>query len=556
MSKPSLAVLTAPRRRQFLRTATRLVAVPVLVATMLSAPVGGPSGSPWPPTALAAATCTGWTSDSLPPTTIRVLRTAGPASGSVQVVPFHDYVTVVMAAEWGSSSPAEALKAGAVAVKEYAWYHAMFWRGKSAADGSCYDVVDSSMDQIYAPELRVPAASLTAAVEATWGISVRKKTGLFVTHYDGGSNVACGANADGWHLYQVSAMHCARDGMTAEAILETYYGPGLEIVGAPSSPASAIALSFLAQPLGGTAGIPFPVQPVVAVVGAAGQTVTAGTSSGATVSLTLASATPDAVLTCTNGLSRTAVAGLATFDGCQLSAAAPGAVLVASAAGLAPASAAPFTVAPFAVAPAAPALTLEPSGTFVTWGQDVQLTAGFAPPGLEGAGGRAVHLQGSIDGIGWILVADLVTDANGTASVVQRPAANTYYRLAFDGAPDLAPATSPVFRVLVRNVVQLRPDNRGAVRRVSRGTTVTFSTLVRPLPTSVTPGRVEYRLLQLVGRAWVLKRSWTVTPDAAGTARLRLTLGSRGSWSVRVVALSSPTNAISALSPGQRYDVP
>ena len=299
-------MLTAPRRPQFFKAAIRLAAVPVLVATMLAAPVGGPAASSWPPTARAAATCTGWTSDSLPPTTIRVLRTAGPASGSVQVVPFHDYVTVVMAAEWGSSAPAEALKAGAVAVKEYAWYHAMFWRGKSAADGSCYDVVDSSMDQIYAPETRVPAASLATAVDATWGISVRKETSLFATHYQGGANVACGANADGWHLYQVSAMHCAQDGMTAEAILDTYYGPGLEIVGAPSSPASAIALSFLAQPSDGSAGIPFPVQPIVAIVGAAGQTVTAGTSSGATVSLTLASATPDAVLTCTNGLSRTA----------------------------------------------------------------------------------------------------------------------------------------------------------------------------------------------------------------------------------------------------------
>ena len=539
----------------------------MLVATLLAAPVGGPPGSlwpttPWPPTALAAATCTGWTSDNLPPTTIRVLRTTGPGLGSVQVVPFHDYVTVVMAAEWGSGSPAEALKAGAVAVKEYAWYHAMFWRGKSAADGSCYDVVDSSIDQIYAPETRIPAASVAAAVDATWGISVRKGTSLFATHYQGGANVACGANADGWHLYQVSAMHCAQDGMTAEAILDTYYGPGLEIVGGPPGPAGvAIALSFLAQPSDGAAGVAFPVQPVVAVVDAAGQTVTAGTSSDATVSLTLAPPTPDAPtpgastpgasLTCTGGLSRTAVAGLTTFEGCQLSAAASGAVLVASAAGLAPAS-----TLPFSVVPAAPLLTLAAAGTVITWGQDVELAAGLVPPGPASAGGRTLHLQRSIDGIDWAPVADLATDANGTAGVVDRPASNTFYRLVFDGAADLAPATSPVVRVLVRHLVQLRPDNRGAVRRVSRGTTVTFSTLVRPLPASVTPGRVEYRLFLLVGHSWVLKRSWTVTLDAASTARLRVSFGSPGSWSVRAVALSTPTNAMSALSPGQRYDVP
>ena len=545
-------MVTVRRRPHLLRAATRLVAVPVLVATMLAAPVGGPSGSLWPPTARAAATCTGWTNDSLPPATIRVLRTAGPASGSVEVVPFHDYVTVVMEAEWGSYDPAEALEAGAVAVKEYAWYYAMFWRGRSAADGSCYDVVDSSKDQVYAPETRVPSASISAAVDATWGVSIRKLGSLFSTHYDAGSDVACGANADGGHLYQVSAMHCAAGGMTAEVILDTYYGPGLEIVGAlPGSAGTALALSFLAQPSGGTAGVTFPVQPVVAVVDATGQTVTAGTSSGATVSLTLASPTPGASLTCMGGLSRTMVAGLSTFEGCQLSGAAPGAVLVASAAGLTPASAPPFSVAP-----AAPSLTLRTSGTVITWGQDVQLVAGVVPPGSEGVNGRTLHLQRSIDGTGWAPVADPTTDANGTAGALERPAANIFYRLVFDGAPDLAAATSPAVRVLVRRLVLLRPDNRGAVRRVSRGTTVTFSTLVRPLLASGTPGRVEYGLFLLVGHSWVLKRSWTVTPDAAGAAHLSVTFGSRGSWSMRAVALPTGTNANSAWSPGQRYDVP
>lgn len=529
-----------------------IVAVPLLVAIMIAAPVGGPSGSLWPPTVSAAATCTGWTSDSLPPTTIRVLRTAGPASGSVQVVPFHDYVTVVMAAEWGSDNPPEALKAGAVAVKEYAWYYAMVWRGRSAADGSCYDVVDSTMDQVYAPETHAPAASITEAVDATWGISLLESGSLFLTHYDAGADVACGANADGLHLYQVSAMRCAEGGMTAGAILDTYYGPGIEIVGAPpDSAGTALALSFIAQPAGGTAGVIFPVQPIVAVVDASGQTVTAGTLSGATVSLALAAPTLGASLTCTGGLSRTAVAGLTTFEGCQLSGAAPGAVLVASAAGLAPASAPPFSVAP-----EAPSLTLATSGTIITWGQDAPLAAGLLPPGPEGVTGRPVQLQRSIDGIGWAPVADLTTDANGRAGVVARPATNIFYRLVFNGAPDLAQATSPVVRVLVRRLVQLRPDNGGAVRRVARGTAVTFATLVRPLLASVTPGRVEYGLFLLVGHAWVLKRSWTVTPDAAGAAHLVVTFGSRGSWSVRAMALPTATNANSAWSPGERYDVP
>ena len=531
-----------PRRPRLLGAAARLGTAFMLAATL----VGAPAGSGGPPAALAAATCTGWASDAIPPTTIRVLRTSGPASGSVQQVAFRDYVNVVMAAEWGAGNPPEALNAGAVAVKEYAWYYAMFWRGKSAADGSCYDVVDSTLDQVYSPETRVPAASITAAVDATWGMTARRNTSLFVTHYQAGANVACGANADGGHLYQVSATHCAQDGMIASAILETYYGPGLEVVAL-----APVALRFLAQPSAGVVGVAFPVQPAVALVDASGQTFVGDASSGTTVSLALASPVPGLSLTCTGGLSRGVVGGVATFDGCLLNGSAPGVVLVASTPGLAPASTAPF---PVAAAP--PSLTLAATGAVITWGRNVPLAAGLVPPGPEGAGGRTLHLQRSTDGVGWAPVADVTTGTDGTVAAVDRPAANSFYRLVFDGAPDLAAATSPVVRVLVRRVALLRPDNRGTVLRVPRGTTVTFSTLVRPLTASVAPGPVIYRLFQLVGRSWVLKRSWTVTPDATGWARLRVTFASRGSWMVRSMAVPTASNANSVWSPGQRYDVP
>jgi len=541
------APVAGPPGPRLLRAAARLGTAFVLAATL----VGAPAGSGGPPAALAAATCTGWASDAIPPTTIRVLRTTGPASGSVQQVAFRDYVNVVMAAEWGAGNPPEALNAGAVAVKEYAWYYAMFWRGKSATDGSCYDVVDSSIDQVYSPETRVPAASITAAVDATWGTTVRRNTSLFVTHYQGGANVACGANADGGHLYQVSATHCAQDGMTASAILETYYGPGLEVVGGPPVVATPVALRFLAQPSAGAAGVAFPVQPVVAVVDATGQTFVGDSSSGTTVSLALVSTAPGFSLTCTGGPSRGVVGGVAAFDGCLLNGAAPGVVLVASAPGLAPA-----TTSPFPVAAAPPSLTLATTGAVITWGQNVPLAAALVPPGPEGAGGRTLQLQRSTDGIAWALVADVTTGTDGTAAAVDRPAANTFYRLVFDGAPDLAAASSPVVRVVVRRMALLRPDNRGTVRRVSRGTTVTFSTLVRPVTASVAPGPVTYRLFQLVGRSWVLKRSWTVTPDATGLALLPVAFASRGSWMVRAMAVPTAANANSVWSPAQRYDVP
>lgn len=553
----NLVAVVASARGRERRAVARVAAPALLVATLVVAPLAGPWGVPWLPAARAAAGCTGWSSDTLPPTTIRVLRTVGPAPGTVAALPFHDYVTVVMAAEWGSGTPGEALKAGAVAVKQYAWYRAMFWRGGTAPDASCYDVVDSSVDQVFAPESRVPSPAHVAAVDATWGLSIHRTSGLFATHYDAGANVPCGTNANGWQLLQLSAVQCARDGLTAEAILDTYYGPGLQFMGGVPSPGTAMALAFRAQPAAGSVGVPFSVQPVVAIVDAAGQAVTAGTSSDAVVSLALEALSTGVSLSCTGGLSRAAVAGTAPFDGCQLSGAADGAVIVATADLLAPARTAPFTIAPAApvdVVPT-PRLMLAAVSTVTSRGTEVRLAVDLAPPGNEPAARRTVHLQRSLDGVGWTSVVDLATDAMGRADVLDRPTVNASYRAVFDGAADLSPVTSPAVNVSVARVALLRPDNRGTLRRVSRGTAVTFAVSVRPIQPPAARGRVEYRLMQLVGHAWVLMRSWTVAPDAAGWARSRLTFSSRGTFSVRARALATATNTGSAWSPGQRYEV-
>ena len=212
------------------RSRLRRVGTCLLLAVVLVVPATLVPAALLPPAVRAASGCTSWTSVNTPPTVIRVLRTMGPAAGTVQVVSFRAYVEVVMAAEWSSTDPVEALKVGAVAIKEYAWYQTVHWRG-GRAEGSCYDVVDSPADQVYAPEREIPSRSEIRAVEMTWGISLRKSGDFFATHYDGGSNVACGVNADGWQLYQVSAMRCAREGMLAGAILQRYYGPDLVIVG-------------------------------------------------------------------------------------------------------------------------------------------------------------------------------------------------------------------------------------------------------------------------------------------------------------------------------------
>src|SRR5450759_4914174 len=197
----------------------RLAAAALLAATI------------WLPTAMrpsvvqAAAVCTGWSSTTAPPPTIRVLRT----SGVVETVDFETYVKVVMPAEWPPTWPIESMRAGAVAIKQYAWYYTMHYRNGLTGVGGCADVYDSSNDQIYKPETYSPAAAHIQAVESTWSESIFKYGSFVFTGYRPGSTDVCGADADGAHLYQKSARGCALAGKTGEQILEIYYGPGLVI---------------------------------------------------------------------------------------------------------------------------------------------------------------------------------------------------------------------------------------------------------------------------------------------------------------------------------------
>src|SRR5687768_12898534 len=147
-------------------------------------------------TPVHAASCTGWKSEMLPPATIRVFRTQGPATGTVQTVNFRTYVQVTFGHEWPGYWPAETLKAGAVAVKQYGWYRAMHWRGKSDRTGHCYDVVDYWADQVYQPEKYSPTTQHLRAIAATWAITLRRPS-FFAPGYWAGESVACGSNADG-----------------------------------------------------------------------------------------------------------------------------------------------------------------------------------------------------------------------------------------------------------------------------------------------------------------------------------------------------------------------
>ncbi len=197
-----------------------------------------------PPAARAASACTGWSNTLVPPPTIRVLRTA---TSKVETVDFKTYVKWVMAWEWPYTWTAETLKAGAVAVKEYGWYYTMHYRGGTAT-GGCYDVRDSTADQLYrAPDATHPLAqSLVNAVDLSWGYSVTKNGAQFLTGYRSyqGDNVPCGSDADGSHLFQHSAQDCGVHGKTMAQILATYYYPGLEVI----APLTLPIASFLSAP--------------------------------------------------------------------------------------------------------------------------------------------------------------------------------------------------------------------------------------------------------------------------------------------------------------------
>ncbi len=155
------------------------------------------------PVKAGSTVCTGWASVVVPPPTIRVYRTA---TKRTQTVPFRAYVERVMASEWGAGAPAAALRVGALAAKQYAWYFAIHWRGGRDPGGRCYDVADSSKDQIYNPARAVPARQ-RAAVTATWNVSLRKGDRFFLTGYRPGTG-SCLAHLDGWKLYQRDAVDC------------------------------------------------------------------------------------------------------------------------------------------------------------------------------------------------------------------------------------------------------------------------------------------------------------------------------------------------------------
>ena len=192
-----------------------------ITASVLFVGLSGFAGQVTPASA-ASRQCTDWTSKQQPPKDIAVFRVN---EGMVQRVDFKLYVARVAAREWNVEQP-ELRKAGAVAVKQYAWYHVLHWRG-GTYNGRCYDVKDTTSDQLYAAK---PADSISNtiwnAVNDTWSWRLYRDNRLPMTGYRRGSDVGCAKDA-GYRLYARSARKCAINGWSAERILEVYYTANL-----------------------------------------------------------------------------------------------------------------------------------------------------------------------------------------------------------------------------------------------------------------------------------------------------------------------------------------
>lgn len=163
--------------------------------------------------------CTSWSSTSQPPQTINVYRVS---EGRVDKVDFRDYVMRVVSREWNVKQDA-LRQAGAVAVKQYAWYHVLHYRG-GKYNGQCFDVRDSTADQLYAnkPIRQIPG-DVKRAVNATWTWSVHRGGQFPMTGYRRGhKRSACGQDG-GYHLMVRSARKCAAKGWSADQILAVYY---------------------------------------------------------------------------------------------------------------------------------------------------------------------------------------------------------------------------------------------------------------------------------------------------------------------------------------------
>jgi hypothetical protein len=248
-----------PRRRWVLAVAVSLLAGALAVSAGGEPAAGAGTPKPTPitvpgglrPGAVASVTgdcelaqvtcrptrsgsCTSNTSQVNHPASMKVLVRADRTTTavSIQTVPFDQYVENVLPNEWIPSWDGDALKAGAVAVKSYAWYWATHFGGYVNGDPTqCFDVTDDADFQVY--KAGSALARTTTAVQQTWPFAARVGGRILQASYRAfldNAGEACGAFADGTTLSQYGTQAC-NEASTANkynVILAKYYS-GLQL---------------------------------------------------------------------------------------------------------------------------------------------------------------------------------------------------------------------------------------------------------------------------------------------------------------------------------------
>lgn len=155
-------------------------------------------------------------SDTKLPSTILVYRVS---AGRIDRVAFKEYVKNVLPNEWIPGWHTQSLRAGAMAAKTYAWEKALHSTRKTA-NGACFDVADSTSDQVYRPGSA--ESSTSSAVDATWTTRMSRGGKIFSSHYCS-TTTACGAWVSGDWMSQHGSQDMATKGSSFQSILKHYY---------------------------------------------------------------------------------------------------------------------------------------------------------------------------------------------------------------------------------------------------------------------------------------------------------------------------------------------
>ena len=192
-----------------------------------------------------------------PPATIRVWRrsidgASESCSGRIDVIDLEDYIKGVLPHEWIPSWHDESLKAGAVAIRTYAWN----WIARGGKY-DCADLDDTTRSQVYADD-RTERAS--AAVDATAHQGIVRGDSLVSGEYsaehgsptaDGIDDALCVGQARYGHgrgMCQWGSQRWANDGRDYRWIAEHYF-PGSAVEGGePATPAWAAEVVALDYP--------------------------------------------------------------------------------------------------------------------------------------------------------------------------------------------------------------------------------------------------------------------------------------------------------------------